>query len=184
MKKLFKFKYPKIAILIVIIVLSYIFFSDEAIKSIIYNFSNSLGYLGAFIGGVLLAFGFTTPISIGLLLTLNIKNILIASVIGSIGSMIANYIIFKTIKNSFYGEFKELAKTKLFKEIHKESNHFISKKITFYLMYIFSGIIIASPLPDEFGITMLAGLTHIKMHYFLILSFILHFIGILIILLI
>jgi len=46
------------------------------------------------------------------------------------------------------------------------------------------GILIASPLPDEAGVIMLAGLTKIKSNVFAILSFSLNTAGILILLLI
>jgi len=81
-------------------------------------------------------------------------------------------------------EFKILKKTKLYKEIYHIAHKTIHWKIKIYLTYVFAGIIIASPLPDEFGVAMLAGLTKIKPNILAILSFLLSTIGILIILLI
>ena len=49
-------------------------------------------------------------------------------------------------------------------------------------MYAFVGILIASPLPDEIGVIMLAGLTKINFKILAIISFILNTLGILIIL--
>jgi uncharacterized membrane protein YdjX (TVP38/TMEM64 family) len=49
-------------------------------------------------------------------------------------------------------------------------------------MYAFAGILIASPLPDEAGVIMLAGLTKIKTWALAIISIILNTIGILIML--
>ena len=62
--------------------------------------------------------------------------------------------------------------------IEKKLKH----KLKVYLMYAIAGIIIASPLPDEAGIIMLAGLTKIKMHNLAILSFLFNTLGIIIIL--
>ena len=57
------------------------------------------------------------------------------------------------------------------------------RKIKTYLMYALAGFLIASPLPNEVGDLMLAGLTHVKTKILIILSFILSTIGIIILLL-
>ncbi len=49
-------------------------------------------------------------------------------------------------------------------------------------MYLFAEIMIASPLPDELGVAMIAGLTKIKQTTLGFMSFGLHFLGILVIL--
>jgi len=46
--------------------------------------------------------------------------------------------------------------------------------IRHYLLYVFAGIILATPLPDEVGVSMLAGLTTIKPMKLAIIGFILH----------
>ena len=51
-------------------------------------------------------------------------------------------------------------------------------RVKHYLLYIFAGLFIISPLPDEVGISMLAGLTTIKIRVLGIISFLLHTIGI------
>jgi len=51
-----------------------------------------------------------------------------------------------------------------------------------FFLYIIAAILIASPLPDEAGITILAGLTKIKAYAVAIISIILNTIGILILL--
>ena len=104
MKKLFKFKYPKIMILIVTIVLSYFIFRNPLISSYLSHLGN-LGYLGFFIGGILFAFGFTAPFSVGLFILLNPSNIWIAGIIGGLGALISDLLIFKFIKISFEDEF-------------------------------------------------------------------------------
>ena len=75
-------------------------------------------------------------------------------------------------------EFESLKNTRIFKSIIIEIEKDINKKIRNYLLYIFMGIVIASPLPDEIGVTMLAGLTKIKQKYLILISFILNTIGI------
>jgi len=58
----------------------------------------------------------------------------------------------------------------------------VNEKIRIYLMYAFAGILIASPLPDEAGVTMLAGLTKISVKSLALISFILNTLGIIILL--
>ena len=183
MKRLFSIKYPKIFILIITIILAYLLFSQTSITKYIQEATENQSYLLIFIGGLLFSFGFTTPFSIGLFMSIVPKNLFLAIIIGGIGASISDLLIFKIIKISFMKEFKELEKTFLVKEIIKET-HKIPRKIKHYLIYIFAGIIIASPLPDEFGITMLAGLSTIKTIPLTLLSFTFNTLGILILLLI
>jgi uncharacterized membrane protein YdjX (TVP38/TMEM64 family) len=60
----------------------------------------------------------------------------------------------------------------------------ISARFRHYLVYAFAGLIIASPLPDELGVALLAGFTHIKPWKFAIISYVCNTLGILIMLLI
>ncbi len=181
MKRLFSIKYPKIFLLTLTIILAYLLFSQTSITKYLQETTENQGYFLIFIGGLLFSLGFTTPFSIGLFLSLSPNNLFLASIIGGAGALISDLFIFKIIKISFLNEFKELEKTILMKEIFKET-HKIPRKIKHYLLYIFAGIIIASPLPDEFGITMLAGLSTIKTIPLSILSFTFNTLGILILL--
>ena len=181
MKKLFRFKYSKILFLFVMIVLSYLMFRNPSISSYLSHLGG-LGYLGIFIGGILFAFGFTAPFSVGLFISLNPTNIWIAGIIGGFGALISDLLIFKFIKISFKDEFNRLRKTKTLKGIGLLIQKSFGEKIKVYVMYAFVGILIASPLPDEIGVIMLAGLTKINFKILAIISFILNTLGILIIL--
>lgn len=181
-KKLFNFKYPKIVILILMIVLAYLVFRNPSIQQTISHLGN-FGYLSIFIAGIFFAFGFTAPFSVGFFISLNPSNIWIAGIIGGLGALFADLLIFSTIRISFEREFKRLKNSKYFKKITGLINRNISHKIKIYLMYAFAGILIASPLPDEAGVTMLAGLTKISTRSLAIISLILNTLGIIILLL-
>lgn len=180
MKKLFKFKYPKLTILVSLIVFAYAIFKNPLVGSFFQNLGD-LSYLGIFIGGLLFSFGFTTPFAIGIFLTSSPSNILIASLLGGFGAMLSDLFIYKIIKITFMDEFNKLKKTPYFKEIEKETNA-IPRRIKHYLLYAFAGIIIASPLPDEIGVSMLAGLSHVKLISLGIISFIFNTLGVFILL--
>lgn len=178
MKKLFKFRYQKSTILILMIVSAYYIFSNPNAQ----RFVNELGnysYLGSFIAGIFFAFGFLTPFAVGFFLTASAENIFLTALIGGFGAMIADLTIFKIIRLSFMDEFKRLEKTELFLLIKKLVFSKILHKIRIYLLYAFVGIVIASPLPDEIGVSMLAGLTKIKISVLAIISFGLNTLGIL-----
>jgi len=183
MKRLFRFKYPKIFLWIIFIIAAYFIFSNPAVKSFI-NSEGLTGYLYVFIFGALFTFGFTTPFSIGFFVAYNPESLFLSAIIGGLGAVVFDLAIFRFIRFSFMDEFKKLEKEK---EIAKLSNLFhlkLSHKIKVYLTYIFAGIVIASPLPDEVGVAMLAGLTKIRTIPLMILSFIFNALGILIMMLI
>lgn len=172
-KKILTFKYPKLLLMIILILFAYSLFTRPFISEWIETF-NSFSYFGVFIAGILIAFGFSAPFGIGLLIKLNLSNVLLATILGGIGGMIVDLIIFKTAKLSFMDEFKRLEKTKVIKKIEdivKKNKHVV---VVHYLLYIFAGLLIATPLPDEIGISMLAGLTTIKPVPLAIISFLLH----------
>ena len=81
-------------------------------------------------------------------------------------------------------EFERLGKTKMMKKTSYYIQKFFDHKIKVCLMYAFAAILIASPLPDEAGIILLAGLTKIKAFALGVISIICNTAGILILLLI
>lgn len=181
MKRLFKIKYPKIITLILVGLFAYFIFTDLYFATKIENL-HSLNYLSSLLFGMLFSFGFTTPFAMGYFLTLNPTNILLTGIVAGFGAMISDFLIFKFVKFSFNDEFERLKKEKLSRKIDHEMKKIFGRKIKHYLMYAFSGIIIASPLPDEVGVTMLAGLTDIKPSILAIVSFIGNTTGIIIML--
>lgn len=183
MKRLFKFKYPKILGLFLAIVVAYVLFNDPKIADYISHLGN-WGYIGVFIAGILFSFGFTAPFAVGFFLNLSPNNILLAGIIGGLGALTADVMIFKMIKFSFEDEFLKIKKTKTLKKITEFIRTKIGYKIEIYMLYVFAGIVIASPLPDEIGVIMLAGITKIKIMTLTIISFILNTIGITILIII
>jgi hypothetical protein len=179
MKRLFEVKYPKILTLIGFTLTAYIIFSDPFFAEYVKEL-HQFGYYSMFLFGSLFTFGFTTPFAIGYFLTYTPTNIWIAGIIGGIGAMIGDLLIFKFVKFSFEDEFNKIRKEKLTRKVDHTLKFILGKKIKHYLTYAFAGIIIASPLPDEAGVTMLAGLTEIKPSILAIISFIFNTIGILI----
>ena len=177
----FKLHYPKLTILIIMIVFAYIIFSNPAVSSWISNL-DSLGYIGVFIAGFFFSFGFSTPFAVGFFLSLSIGHPFLAAIIGGIGAMFGDLIIFNFIKLSFMKEFSRLEHEKLIRKAEKILGKEFHGKFRHYLLIICAGFIISSPLPDELGISLLAGLTHIRQNWLVVVSFIFNTLGILLLL--
>ena len=180
-RRLFYFKYPKLFLFLIFIFASYYIFSRPEIYDLMHKL-NSFSYVGVFIAGLLLAFGFSAPFGLGFLLVANPNNIFLASLIGGAGAAVGDLVIFKMIKFSFMNEFAKLKKAKIVRKIKEiiHSNHY--SLIKHYLLYVFAGIIMASLVPDEIGVSMLAGLTVIKASKLAVIGFALHTIAIFLVL--
>lgn len=176
------FKYPKLLLLVLTMILAYNLFKNPLINSKIASLGE-LSYLGIFIAGMFFTFGFSAPFAVGFFIVSNPGNIFLASVIGGFGALIADLLIFRTIKFSFSEEINSLKKLKIISFTNNLIKKSFGRKIANYLLYLLAGIAIASPLPDEVGVAMLAGLTEINEKVFAVASFILNSAGIFVILL-
>jgi uncharacterized membrane protein YdjX (TVP38/TMEM64 family) len=138
-----------------------------------------LNYLGSFFAGIFFVYGFTAaPATAILLIIAKQQNIIISCLVAGIGSLIGDLIIFKIIRHSFQDEIDELSK----EEISLQIGRSIPGSLKKYLAVIFAGIIIASPLPGEIGVSLLAISTKISQKTFIVLSYVLNTIGIFVIL--
>lgn len=136
-------------------------------------FSGNFGIIGIFISGIFFGYSFTTvPATASLIYFTEFYNPIIIALIGATGTMIGDLFIFRYFKKQLPDEIKGfLRKSKMQK----------LKKTRFYwLIPAIAGFIIASPLPDEIGVSLL-GVYKFDTGKFMIISFILNFIGILII---
>lgn len=172
-KKIFTIKYPKLILFCLSILIAYYLFSNPLIQNIISKIG-ALNYLGSFISGILISFGFSAPFAVGYFITSHTENIFLLAIAGGLGATIGDQFIFKIIKFSFMNEFARIKKINLMKKIRKIVYNNKSLLVKHYLIYTFAGILIATPLPDEIGVSMLAGLTTINAKKLAILSFILH----------
>ena len=167
-------KYPKFLLFFITVMLSYIVFSNGAslpLKSTIL----SLGYIGTFIAGIFFAYSYTAAPATALFLILaKEQNIIISGIIGGLGALAGDLVIFSFISMSFKDEIRKLAHEKIVVYL----DHTFPYKIKKYLIPIFAGFIIASPLPDELGIALLAISQHISIKIFALLSFALNTLGI------
>jgi len=166
-------KYPKLLGFVIAVILAYILFSNPPVISFVSHIGE-FGYLGTVIAGMFYTFGFTSPFPTGFFIDLNPSNIWIAGILGGIGAFAGDMFIFKFARFSFKDEFEKLRKEKLIRVIGGELNSPV--------LYLIAAILIASPLPDEAGITILAGMTKLKAYEIAIISIVFNTFGILILL--
>ena len=178
---LLAFKYPKLILFSICIILAYFAFQNEFFSGIILHLGH-LEYAGVFISGLLFSFGFSTPFATAIFIILKPENIILTTLIAGTGALISDLIIFKFVKFSFEEEFEELRKERPFLFIKQRMNSNLHPVHVNYLTMIFAGILLASPLPDEAGITILSGISKINLLKLAILSFIFKTIGIFILL--
>ena len=167
-------KYPKLLLLFITFLIAYLLFYGRTYLAF-YDFIIFMGYAGTFIAGIFFAYGFTAaPATAILLILTKEQNILLAGFIGGFGALIGDLIIFNFIRHSLDDEIKKLSREKIVLYInHKTPNLF--KK---YLVPVLAGFIIASPLPDEIGVSLLAASRTISIKTFSVISYILNTAGI------
>lgn len=177
-EKLLKIKYPKFLLLLLTFVIAYLLFYNRTYQPF-HDFVASLGYFGTFISGALYVYGFTAAPATALLLILaKEQNIILAAMIGGLGALIGDLIIFTTIRHSFADEIEKLFEEEIVKYIHSRIPSFVKK----YFIPATAIFIIASPLPDEVGIALFAATRNISIKVFSVFAYALNTIGIFVVL--
>ena len=171
-------KYPKFLLLIITFLIAYLLFYERTHQPF-HDFIISMGYIGTFLAGALFAYGFTAaPATAILLILAKEQNIFLAGFIGGFGALVGDLIIFNFIRYSLSDEIKNLSKEKVVLYI----NHKTPKLLKKYFMPVLAGFIIASPLPDEIGVSLLAASRGVSTKIFSVISYILNTAGIVVIL--
>src|SRR3989338_8522814 len=166
--------YPKFLLLFITFIVAYLIFAGRTYQPL-NDFIFSIGYFGMFIACVMFAYGFTAaPATAMMLIMAKELNIVAAGLVGGFGALVGDLIIFSFIRLSFADEIERLSHEKIFKKF----NGNIPISIKKYLIPVFAGFIIASPLPDEVGITLLAAYRHVSIQFFTLISYVLNTIGI------
>ncbi len=174
-----KWKYPKLIILISTFVLAYFIFAYLPLN--IEKSLSSFGYLGAFITGILFAYGFTAaPATAIFLILAKSQPVFITAIVGGLGSLIGNLLIFHIARSSLKDEITKFEHEKEVIKIERS----IPYKIRKHLLLVLAGFILATPLPDEVAVSLFAASHKISIKLFSIISYLLHTIGILVIILI
>ncbi|MEM5870133.1 MAG: hypothetical protein QXR09_03145 [Candidatus Aenigmatarchaeota archaeon] len=174
-EKKWKYKYKNLFFLCISVIIAGFILQTNFMK----NFIRSLGefsYLGAFASGIFYTYGLTSPVAIAVLAVMGeTMNFLLVSIIAALGSVVGDYFIFKFVKDHLLKEIEDL-----FEESGINFRKIRLSKNFRAIVPIFAGFIIASPLPDEIGVALL-GISEYHTKKFFLFSYILNFLGILLI---
>ena len=169
-----QFKYPKFLLLLITFLVAYLLFYGRNFPSL-NNFIISSGYFGAFLAGIMYSYGFTAAPATSIFLILaKHQNIYAAALIGGLGALLSDLVIFSLVRVSFADEVEKLSKEKIFVNINNRMPNVFKK----YLFPVLAGFIIASPLPDEIGVPLMAAVTSVSTKVFFVMSYILNTTGI------
>jgi|SRR3989344_2929720 len=162
------------AIIILSIVLAISISKTDLIEKLL-SISENIRIAGSFIGGLFFTSVFTTAPAIVFLGEIGqIEPILLVAIIGAIGAVCGDLLIFYLFRNHVTKDLDELMK-------RVKNNPFksLAENGSFRWISILTGaLIIASPLPDELGIAMM-GISGLRLNIFIPISFTFNFLGIL-----
>lgn len=147
-----------------------------AIERFLANTRNVV-FLESFVAGIFFTSVFTTAPSIVAILEIAKSGTPLweLAIFGGLGAMVGDLVIFRFVRDSLAEDVTELIRGQKGRWIK------IFKFRSFRWVAAFLGaVIIASPIPDEVGLTLL-GFSKVKTKYFLPISFVFNSIGILVI---
>lgn len=168
------YRYKNITYLILSLIYAGVLLISPTFRIYLYRLGD-LGYIGAFIGGILFVSTFTVSIGAAILIVLTkTLNPVEIGLIAGLGAVVGDTIIFQYVRNrGLVSEIKHFFE--YFGGDHIQ--HLIHTKYFGWSLPVIGALIIISPLPDELGVGLM-GISQLKTHQFLILSFILNSVGI------
>lgn len=169
-----RWKYKYLSVLLISVVVAFFLGGNQSFKDFLLRLG-SLEYVGALFAGILFVSSFTVAIST-VVIAILAQDIhpLALGLIGGVGAVMGDLIIFKFIRSRLAEELAELVgkqETSYFKT-------FIKSKYVAWTLPIIGIFIIASPLPDELGVSLL-GISKISETKFIIISYLSNAFGIL-----
>lgn len=167
-------KYKNLTLVFLGIVIAFLLSKIEVFHLFLLHLGN-YGYYGAFIAGTLFVSTFTvaTGAIILIILSQNLSPLEIGLIAG-LGAVLGDFTIFRLIKNNLTFELESIYN-------HVDSKHHFVKllhsKYFNWTLPVLGAIIIASPFPDEIGVSLM-GISKMKTYQFLLISFVLNSVGI------
>ena len=166
-----------IAIIVLSVIIAVIFVKTNVLIKILTS-TQELELLGSFIAGMFFTSIFTTaPAIVTLGEIARANSILPTAIFGAMGAVVGDLIIFRFVRDRFSGHLMEIIQHQ---GAGKRIKLLLKLKIFRWLTFLAGGLIIASPFPDELGISLL-GFSKMRTSWFILLSFSFNFIGILLI---
>ena len=169
-----KFLIQDIGIIFLSVLVAVILVKTEIISKILTS-TKELRLLGSFVAGMFFTSIFTTAPAIATLGEIARANSLaLTAFFGGMGAVVGDLIIFRFVRDKLSEHLMELIKHE---GAGKRIKALFKLRLFRWLTVLAGGLIIASPLPDELGISLL-GFSKMKTLRFIPLSFIFNTLGI------
>ena len=168
MKWLKNYKYKGLTLIAISIFLTIFLSKYNFLNELLFNLRNT-PFLGSFIAGILYVSASTAALGILMLsdLAKTLPPIEIA-IIAGLGGVVADFVLFRFFKGDLISEI-----TPIYNKLGgKHLTRLMYHKYFRWSLPIVGAIIIASPFPDEIGISLM-GLSKIKSYQFVLLSLVL-----------
>lgn len=174
-----RIRFPRFVLMGITAFLAYGLFHQQSAQDYLHGLGG-FDYAAAFVGGALFAMGFGAPFGVAILAIIaDDVNILLAAVVGGLGSLSFDIFIFRFVKLAS----REKDAKAIDSRIHGLFNGYLLRRLppktAFYIAVGVAGLAIAMPLTDEIGVSMLACLTTVSYRTFAVISFALNTLGIL-----
>ena len=168
MKWLKNFKYKGLTLIAISILLTIFLSGNDSLNRTIFNISR-IPILGSFVAGILYVSASTAPFGVFLLLGLSksLPAIEIA-IFAGLGGVVADFVLFRFFKGDIIEEITPAYNRLGGQHLTKLMRH----RLLRWSLPIIGAIIIASPMPDEIGISLM-GVSRIKTYQFVLLSLLL-----------
>ncbi|OGY30279.1 MAG: hypothetical protein A3F35_00325 [Candidatus Woykebacteria bacterium RIFCSPHIGHO2_12_FULL_45_10] len=170
----YTFRYKNITLFLISIIIAFIISRYEPFHNFLLGVGD-LGYIGAFFAGILFVSTFTVATGAIILLVLAERlSPVEIGIIAGLGAVVGDFTIFRLIKDNLADELKDIYD-------HIDGDHHFRRvlhtKYFSWTLPVMGAVIIASPLPDEVGVSLM-GISKMKTYQFLIVSFFLNAVGI------
>lgn len=160
--------------LLLLSLIAFFYLAETPFISKLLSDLGDLGYIGAFVTGIFFVSTFTVaPASVVLFNLADKLNPVEVSLLAGAGAMLGDYIIFKYVKDKVFHEILPIIK-----KLHTPKVKLLFKSPYFAWAFpVLGALVIASPFPDEVGVSMM-GISNISKWKFLLITFILNAAGI------
>jgi hypothetical protein len=164
-------RYKYTILMVITFILAWAIGSFSAIDEFASSFATTNTIVFTIIAGAMYSFSFTAGLAVVLFAHVPVaaETHIQLALIGAFGGLLADLLIFRFIKDVILHELGKKAEAFIARETRSRGRRII--------MQIIGAIIIASPFPDEIGLTFM-GLSHITFWRLVILTYILDAIGI------
>ena len=166
----FEYKHTSITVFIMLVTLLIL---NTALGAAVLSWFTSIGLIGGFIGGAMSVSMFTTAPALILIVEVSKQtNPVLLVLVASLGSILGDWLIIKFLEDEVAKEMRPILKRF---HILRFIRRFQRSKASWLATFLGS-ILLALPLPDEFGIAMM-DISHIKQRHLLAICFVLNFVG-------